>query len=141
MVLENFNKNLGFGQTPPPLVGPNAQLFPKMHFEGSPKGSNEKAQSPKNSAMGGGGVPPFPLTFVRYLFGEGGYPPFPPRKNLLKIDLKTLFLGGEETIFLAIFWRGSVRQGGSGVPSKYSRPNMMWSNNDLGQVGCCPIII
>ena len=108
----------------------------------SPKGSNEKAQSPKNSAMGGGGgFPPFLLTFVRYLFGEGGYPPFPPRKNLLKIDLKTLFLGGEETIFLAIFWRGSVRQGGSGVPSKYSRPNMMWSNNDLGQVGCCPIII
>ena len=36
LVLENFNKNLGFGQTPPPLVGPNAQLFPKMHFEGPP---------------------------------------------------------------------------------------------------------
>ena len=37
LILENFNKNLGFGQTPPPLVGPNAQLFPKMDFEGPPK--------------------------------------------------------------------------------------------------------
>ena len=36
MVLENFNKNLGFGQTPPPLVGPNAQLFPKKNFDGPP---------------------------------------------------------------------------------------------------------
>ena len=36
LVLENFNKKLGFGQTPPPLVGLNAQLFPKMHFEGPP---------------------------------------------------------------------------------------------------------
>ena len=41
LVLENFNKNLGFGQTPPPLVGPNAQLFPKMHFEGPPLTANE----------------------------------------------------------------------------------------------------
>ena len=29
LFLENFNKNLGFGQTPAPLVGPNAQFFPK----------------------------------------------------------------------------------------------------------------
>ena len=36
LILEIFNKNLGFGQTPAPLVGPNAQLFPKMHFEGPP---------------------------------------------------------------------------------------------------------
>ena len=28
LVLENFNNNLGFGQTPPPLIGPNA-VFPK----------------------------------------------------------------------------------------------------------------
>ena len=39
LVLENFNKNLGFGQTPPPLVGPNAQLFPKMDFDGPPYAS------------------------------------------------------------------------------------------------------
>ena len=35
MVLENFNKNLGFGQTPP-LVGPKAQVFPKINFDGTP---------------------------------------------------------------------------------------------------------
>ena len=68
LVLENFNKNLGFGQTPPPLVGPNAQIFPKMHFEGSPKGSNEKAQSPKNSAMGGEGGTPFSVNFFPLTF-------------------------------------------------------------------------
>ena len=37
LILEIFNKNLGFGQTPPPLVGPNAQPFPKSDFDGSPK--------------------------------------------------------------------------------------------------------
>ena len=37
MVLENFNKNLGFGQTPPPLVGPKAQVFPKNYFDGTPQ--------------------------------------------------------------------------------------------------------
>ena len=36
LVLENFNKNMGSGQTPPPLVGPNAQIFPKNYFDGSP---------------------------------------------------------------------------------------------------------
>ena len=39
LVLEKFNKNLGFGQTldpPSPLVGPNAQLFPKDKFDGTP---------------------------------------------------------------------------------------------------------
>ena len=36
LVLENFNKNLGFGQTPPPLVGPKAQVFPKNYFDGTP---------------------------------------------------------------------------------------------------------
>ena len=35
LILENFNQNLGFSQTPPPLVGPNAQLFPKNEFDGS----------------------------------------------------------------------------------------------------------
>ena len=46
LVLEIFNKNLGFGQTPPPLVGPNAQLFPKKHFDGPPNSvsSIEKAK-------------------------------------------------------------------------------------------------
>ena len=34
LILEIFNKNLGFGQTPPPLVGQNAQLFPKTDFDG-----------------------------------------------------------------------------------------------------------
>ena len=36
LVLENFNKNLGFGQTPPPLVGPKAQVFPKKNSDGTP---------------------------------------------------------------------------------------------------------
>ena len=36
LVLGNFAKKLGFGQTPPPLVGPKDQLFP-FFFEGSPK--------------------------------------------------------------------------------------------------------
>ena len=35
LILENFNKNLGFGQTPP-LVGPKAQVFPKNNFDGTP---------------------------------------------------------------------------------------------------------
>ena len=67
--------------------------------------------------MGGGGaVPPFPLTFVRYLFGEGGYPPFPPRKNLLKIDLKTVFLGGEKQYFWQYFGEVVSAKGGVGYP-------------------------
>ena len=36
LVLENFNKNLGFGQTPSPLVGPKAQVFQKNIFDGTP---------------------------------------------------------------------------------------------------------
>ena len=36
LILKNFNKKLGFGQTPPPLVGPNSQLLPKTKCEGSP---------------------------------------------------------------------------------------------------------
>jgi len=36
LVLGNFAKKLGFGQTPPPLVGPKDQLFPFFNFEGSP---------------------------------------------------------------------------------------------------------
>ena len=36
LILDNFNKNLGFGQTPPTPVGPNSQLWPKIKFEGSP---------------------------------------------------------------------------------------------------------
>jgi len=35
LVLGNFAKKLGFGQTPP-LVGPKDQLFPFFNFEGSP---------------------------------------------------------------------------------------------------------
>ena len=31
---------MGFGQTSPPLVGPNAQLFPKSDFDGPPYGNN-----------------------------------------------------------------------------------------------------
>ena len=29
LVLENFNKNLGFGQTPPPLLGQKPKFFRK----------------------------------------------------------------------------------------------------------------
>ena len=40
LVLEKFDKKLGFGQTPPPLVGPKDQLFPFFFFDGSPKFSS-----------------------------------------------------------------------------------------------------
>ena len=37
LVLGNFAKKLGLGQTPAPLVGPKDQLFPFFNFEGSRK--------------------------------------------------------------------------------------------------------
>ena len=37
LVLEKFDKKLGFGQTPPPLFGPKDQFFPYFFREGSPK--------------------------------------------------------------------------------------------------------
>ena len=41
LVLENFNKNLGFGQTPPPpLVEPNDQVFPKIILLWHPLGKS-----------------------------------------------------------------------------------------------------
>ena len=35
-VLVNFEKKLGLGQTPAPLLGPNSQLLPKICFESFP---------------------------------------------------------------------------------------------------------
>ena len=37
VVLEKLDKNLGSAD-PPPSVGPNSQIFPKIRFEGSPYG-------------------------------------------------------------------------------------------------------
>ena len=38
LVLENLNKNLGFGQTPP-LLGQMPNFFQKINFDGPPNGS------------------------------------------------------------------------------------------------------
>ena len=47
LVLGNFAKKLGFGQTPLPLVGPKDQLFPFFVVEGSPNTNNNKRNDSK----------------------------------------------------------------------------------------------
>ena len=50
VVLEKLDKNLG-SVDPPPSVGPNSQIFPKIRFEGSPYGRPYNANNTKTTSM------------------------------------------------------------------------------------------
>ena len=89
------------------------------------KGRVQKPPARKLSVEGGGGYPPFPLTFFRWVFGnrpsvEGGrgVPPLSVKKKSIKNWPKNGVFG-QKTPFSAKkfrFRKRTVRGGGGGTP-------------------------